>query len=90
MADSSVSDRESNKQDEAQPGCRPISLLSFLKAENMRLRQAAAELSLDFKALREALKKNGSSNRVVTSLSAETASRMQINVGDCNSMSGHQ
>jgi len=56
----------------------------------MGLRQAAAELSLDFKALREALKKNGSSNRVVTSLSAETASRMQINVGDCNSMSGHQ
>jgi hypothetical protein len=50
------SDRESHKEDNAEPGSQPISLLSFLEAENMRLRQAIAELSLDASALREALK----------------------------------
>jgi hypothetical protein len=53
--DSNASDRETHKQDE--PGCQPIDLLSFLEAENMRLRQAVAELSLDTMALREALKR---------------------------------
>lgn len=34
---------------------QPISLLSFLEAENMRLRQAAVELSFDTMVLRKAL-----------------------------------
>jgi hypothetical protein len=46
-------DRQSDKQDGT--GAKPISLLEFLKAENLRLRQAAAELSLDIAALRLAL-----------------------------------
>src|SRR5260370_42581955 len=53
--DPSSSDRESHNQDN--PGCRPISLLSFLEAENVRLHQAVAELSLDARALRESLKR---------------------------------
>ncbi len=52
--DPSSSDRESHNQDN--PGCRPISLLSFLEAENVRLHQAVVELSLDARALGEALK----------------------------------
>jgi hypothetical protein len=49
-------DQESQKQDEA--GCegRPISLLSVLEAENIRLRQAVVELLIDTVALREALR----------------------------------
>jgi|SRR5258708_771150 hypothetical protein len=53
--DPNSSNRESPKQDDADPGCPPISLLSFLEAENVRLRQAILELSLDARALREAL-----------------------------------
>jgi hypothetical protein len=34
---------------------RPINMLSFLEAENIRLRQAVVELSRDTVALREAL-----------------------------------
>jgi hypothetical protein len=40
---------------------RPISLLSFLEAENIRLRRAVVELWLDTAALREALKGQDSS-----------------------------
>jgi hypothetical protein len=36
-------------------GRRPISLLSFLQAENARLREVVAELSLDTTVLREIL-----------------------------------
>ncbi len=50
------SDRESHKGHDAEPGSQPISLLSFLEAENTRLRQAIVELTLDGSALREALK----------------------------------
>jgi hypothetical protein len=50
-----TSDRQSHKQDGAGADGQPISLLEFLKAENLRLRQAAAELSLDIAALRLAL-----------------------------------
>ena len=57
MVDPNSSDRESHKQDDAEPGCRPISLLSSLEAENVRLHQAVVELSLDARALREALKR---------------------------------
>jgi hypothetical protein len=59
-------DRESHKGNEAEPGSQPISLLSFLEAENMRLRQAIVELSLDSSALREALKIKGGPDRFVT------------------------
>jgi hypothetical protein len=53
--DPNSSNRESPKQDDADPGCPAISLLSFLEAENVRLRQAILELSLDARALKEAL-----------------------------------
>ena len=57
MVDSNSSDRELYKRNNAQPGCRPISLLSFLQAENVRLHRAVVELSLHTMALREALKR---------------------------------
>jgi len=49
-------DRKSQKQDNAEPKFRPISLLSVLEAENIRLRQSVVELLLDTLVLREALK----------------------------------
>ena len=54
--DPSSSDRDLHEQDDAERVCRPISFLSFLEAENIRLRKAIVELSLDARALREALK----------------------------------
>ena len=57
MVDPNTSDRELHKRNNAEPGCRPISLLSLLQAENVRLRRAVVELSLHSKALREALKR---------------------------------
>ena len=56
MVGSKAGDREAREQDHAEPECRPISLLSFLQAENIRLRQAVLALSLDTMALREELK----------------------------------
>ena len=50
--DSKASDRKWHKQDDAEPECRPIRLLSVLEAENSRLRQAVLELSRDIMALR--------------------------------------
>lgn len=35
-------------------GCQPVSLLTFLQAENVRLRTQVAELQRDTTALREA------------------------------------
>jgi hypothetical protein len=55
--DPNSSNRESRKQDDAEPGCRLISLLSFLEPENVRLRQAIVQLSLDARAIRETLNK---------------------------------
>jgi hypothetical protein len=55
-ADPNSPDRESHKGDHTEPESQPISLISFLKAENWRLRQAIVELSLDASALREAIK----------------------------------
>lgn len=48
-------DAQSRDEDGAKSDGRPISLLAVLKAENMRLRQAVVELSLDVLALREAV-----------------------------------
>ena len=56
VVDPNTSDREWHKRDNAEPGCRPVSLLSFLQAENIRLRRTVMELSLHAKVLREALK----------------------------------
>jgi hypothetical protein len=53
------------KQDDAEPSHGPISLLSFLEAENIRLRQAIMKLSLDARAIREALKRMEAHDRVV-------------------------
>jgi hypothetical protein len=50
-ADPNSPDREMRKGDDVEPGSQPISLLSFLEGENMRLRQAVVELSLDASAL---------------------------------------
>jgi len=47
-----------DRQSHAEPAYSPISILSFLEAENLRLRQAVVALSLDTMALREALEKN--------------------------------
>ncbi len=66
QVDPNSRDREARKQNDAEPESRPISLLSFLEAENMRLRQAIVELSLDAGALTEALKIMEGSDRVVT------------------------
>jgi len=55
--DSKTSDRKLHKQDDDEPDCRPIILLSILEAENSRLRQAGLELSRNIMALREALKR---------------------------------
>jgi hypothetical protein len=52
---SKACDRASQKQDDAERECRPISLLSVLEAENIRLRQAVVQLLIDTLALREAL-----------------------------------
>jgi hypothetical protein len=38
-------------------GCRPISLLVFLQAENRKLQKIAAQLERDTTALREALQR---------------------------------
>src|SRR5258708_18770453 len=51
-------DRQSHERGDGEPACRPISMLSFLEAENIRLRQAVVELSRDTTALRQALRKN--------------------------------
>jgi hypothetical protein len=48
-------DQESHKRDDAGRECRPISLLSVLERENIRLRQAVVELLIDTLTLREAL-----------------------------------
>ena len=57
MVDLRSSDWESHKRDDVEPGGRPISLLSVLQAENVRLRRAAVELTLHVKALREVLRR---------------------------------
>jgi hypothetical protein len=49
-------DPKSLNQDNVKPKSGTISLVSTLKAENFRLRQAVVELSLDTLVLREALK----------------------------------
>lgn len=43
------------EQRRGRPGCRPISLLAFLQAENRRLQNTVAQLRRDTMALREAL-----------------------------------
>jgi hypothetical protein len=58
MVGSRAVDRRSHEQDDGERARRPVSILSFLEAENIRLRQAVVKLSLDTMALREALKKN--------------------------------
>jgi hypothetical protein len=52
--ESKASDRKLHKQDDTEPECRPIRLLSVLEAENGRLRQAVLELSRDIMTLRRA------------------------------------
>lgn len=79
-ADPNSPDPESHKGDDAEPGSQPISLLSFLEAENVRLRQAVLELSLDASALREALKIVRAPDRVV----AESVDRSRFRHADPN------
>ena len=43
------------EQSRGRYGCRPISLLAFLQAENRRLQSTVAELQRDTMALREAM-----------------------------------
>jgi hypothetical protein len=48
----------SQEQSHGRSGCRPISLLAFLQAENRRLQNMVAQLERDTIALREALQNN--------------------------------
>jgi hypothetical protein len=50
-------DRGVLRQDDAEAVCEPISLISFLEADNSRLWKTVLELSLETLALRQALKK---------------------------------
>jgi len=50
--------RKSHKQDNAESKRQPVSLLAFLEAENVRLRQTVVELALNTMALRDALRTN--------------------------------
>ena len=77
-ADPNLRDRETHKGDDVESRSQPISLLSFLEAENLRLRQAVVELSLDASALREALKIMGAPDRVV----AESVDRSRFRQAD--------
>jgi hypothetical protein len=52
-----VNSRPQEQPDE-RPGRPPISLLSFLQAENRRLQNMVTQLQQDTKALREALESN--------------------------------
>ena len=51
-------DPKSHNQDHTKSEFRPIRLLAFLEAENVRLRSTVVELSLDTMALREMLNTN--------------------------------
>src|SRR5258706_13984602 len=51
-------DRQSHERGDGEPACRPISMLSFLETENIRLRQAVVELHRATMLIREALRKN--------------------------------
>jgi hypothetical protein len=57
MGGSKAVDRQPYRHDDAELACQPTSILSFLQAENVRLRQAVIELSRATMALRKALKK---------------------------------
>jgi hypothetical protein len=46
------------EQNHESAACRPINLLGFLKAENLRLQNMVAQLQRDTTALREALQSN--------------------------------
>jgi len=78
------SDRESHKENDAEPGSQPISLLSFLEAENMRLRQAILELSLDVSALRKTLKIMEAPTASRPNLSIEVAADTQTGIETLN------
>jgi hypothetical protein len=47
--------QQPQKQDDGERACPPISLLSVLEAENIRLRQTVVELLIDTISLQEAL-----------------------------------
>ena len=79
-ADPNLRDRETHKGDDVESRSQPISLLSFLEAENLRLRQAIVELSLDASALREALKIMEAPDRVV----AESVDRSRFRHADAD------
>ncbi len=83
-ADPNLRDRETHKGDGIESRSPPTSLLSFLEAENLRLRQAIVELSLDASALREALKIMGAPDRSWPNLSIEAASGTQTRIGPLN------
>jgi len=46
------------EESHGRPGRRPINLLAFLQAENLRLQKMAAQLERETMALREALHRN--------------------------------
>ena len=64
-------DPQSHRRDGAGHDCQPISLLAVLKTQNLRLRRAVAELSLDTLALRKALKRVEARDRVADFRSRE-------------------
>ena len=52
------------EQGDGRSGCRPISLLAFLQAENRKLQHTVAQLQRDTMALEEALQKADSARFV--------------------------
>ncbi len=51
--------RQFRRQDDAEPGCQAISLVSYLEADNEKLRQAVVALTSETAALRQELEKIG-------------------------------
>ena len=82
MGGSKPVDRQSSKQDDAWPASEPTSILSFLEAENVRLRQAVVELSLDTMALREALQLTARDRRLRRSCRGATSAEHASDEGN--------
>ncbi len=60
--DSKAPDRKFHARGDIDTGCQTIDLVSFLKAENIRLRQAVLLLSLQTRALRDAVRRKKASS----------------------------
>jgi hypothetical protein len=84
-------DQEPQKEDAGERACPPISLLSVLEAENIRLRQAVVELLIDTLALQEALQGQTASAPwpgVQAKRSAPVVGFLRVHDGAVNAIAG--